>query len=213
MRTDSPAHKTHTWPSREEWARVQRTPYADLFDDLGFSRWAGDYATPGEINAVVTELKELYADEGSKLRTAKLAAGPLIRQPGETKTAHIRRYFAMSETDRSRLFPVHTHEQRRQDINTAIKALRNDTLPAHRSWDGVEAILAPLEADGAPLTPPPAKPGVKKLKQRRSTTQHGSGNFNTALHVRECSRGAPSAASSQTCDLGAYAAGTKKVAP
>jgi hypothetical protein len=146
MRTDSPAHKTHTWPSREEWARVQRTPYADLFDGLGFSRWAGDYAPPGEINAVVTELKELYADEGSKLRTAKLAAGPLIRQPGETKTAHIRRYFAMSETDRSRLFPVHTHEQRRQDINTAIKALRNDTLPAHRSWDGVEAILAPLES-------------------------------------------------------------------
>jgi hypothetical protein len=41
--------------------------------------------TPGEINAVVTELKELYADEGSKLRTAKLAAGPLIRQPGELK--------------------------------------------------------------------------------------------------------------------------------
>ena len=146
MRTDSPAHKTHTWPSREEWGRVQRTPYADLFDGLGFSRWAGDYATPGEINAVITELKKLYADEGSKLLTAKLAAGPLIRQPGETKTAHIRRYFAMSETDRSRLFPVHTHEQRRQDVNTAIKALRNDTLPAHRSWDGVEAILAPLES-------------------------------------------------------------------
>ena len=49
MRTDSPAHKTHTWPSREEWGRVQRTPYADLFDGLGFSRWAGDFVDRGSV--------------------------------------------------------------------------------------------------------------------------------------------------------------------
>jgi hypothetical protein len=134
------------WPSREEWAKTERTPYADRFEDLGVSRCASDYATPSEIDAAITALKALYADEGRKLKAAKLAAGPLSRQPGETKLAHVRRYYsATTEGGRAALVPVYTHEERRQEINEAIKDLRNDTLPNHRSWAGVEDIIAPME--------------------------------------------------------------------
>jgi hypothetical protein len=133
------------WPSREEWAKQERTPYGDKFPDYLVTSQASAYATPAEVQAIIEALKQLYAEEGRKLRTAKLAAGPLNRQPGETKTAHIRRYYNMSESERGSLVPVHTHEERRQDINEAIKALRNDNLPNHRSWDGVEAITAPIQ--------------------------------------------------------------------
>jgi hypothetical protein len=134
------------WPDREEWGAQRRTPYADMFEFLGVSRCASDYATAGEIGAVISALKALYADEGRKLRAARLAAGPLGQQPGETRTARVLRYYRLSESERGALLPVWTHEQHRKDINEAIKALRDDTLPAHRSWDAVEAILAPMEA-------------------------------------------------------------------
>jgi len=43
----------HDWPDREEWAKRQRTPYLDLFENLLVSRKLADCATPAEVQAVI----------------------------------------------------------------------------------------------------------------------------------------------------------------
>jgi hypothetical protein len=107
---------TYRWPSREEWAKIQRAPYWDLFEDLEVSTELKDYATPEEIASVVTALKTLYLAEGRKMKDAKSVAGPLARQPGETGRQYGQRCLGqMSNSEREIAHTVGDHQDIRKE--------------------------------------------------------------------------------------------------
>jgi hypothetical protein len=133
------------WPSREEWAKQERTPYGDKFPDNLVTSHASAYATPAEIQSAIKALRQLYADEGRKLRAAKVNAGTLARQKDETGIAYAKRYFdGMSQDERDAVLPIGNHEISRKLINEALKALTDDIVAGHGGLDDMKAILAPI---------------------------------------------------------------------
>jgi hypothetical protein len=79
------------WSSREEWAKRQRTVYADQDNPLPASSRLEDYASPYEIEEAITELKAHWQVCGREMAAAKAAAGSLAQQPHETALAFVQR--------------------------------------------------------------------------------------------------------------------------
>lgn len=58
------------WPTREEWAVGERTVYGDMLDELTISHRLADYDFSQEqIDAAITELRDLWCAMGRELRT------------------------------------------------------------------------------------------------------------------------------------------------
>jgi hypothetical protein len=88
--------------SREQWAgRIRYYDYECGIPWNGkYSHRLSDYATPEEVKALTAALKELYRALGQQMREAKLRAGTLLQQAGETSDAHWGRINALPEAER-----------------------------------------------------------------------------------------------------------------
>jgi hypothetical protein len=65
----------YNWPTREEWAIIQRTVYYDNCD-LGVCDDISDYASPAEVEAALVALRAVWCSYGRKMKVAKSSAGP-----------------------------------------------------------------------------------------------------------------------------------------
>lgn len=138
-----PVPHKHTYPNREEWAKNRRTLYADMCENLVSCNIA-DYTSPAELNHLVTALKEMWCDEGRKMRDAKTKAGALTQQPGETHTTYGRRWLAMSDTERALVSPVQNSQFRRQDINRAIREIQKQSFYFYAAPSCAGVLIAPF---------------------------------------------------------------------
>src|SRR5215469_2398884 len=82
-------------PTREEWARRQRTLYIGDGDGppevRAVSRKLSDYATPEEIATVIAELERRYRGLLKDVMQAKKRAEPWLQRKGEDSRAWYRR--------------------------------------------------------------------------------------------------------------------------
>ncbi len=115
------------WPSRDEWARQQRTFYADMVPEV--STAVAAYATPEEVEAIcvkiLAERNRLLKD----LRAAR-AAAPTFRQPGETRRAWTLPYYTLSEEDQKRADVVENIIRLREERYRAVKKFRKGWIPS-----------------------------------------------------------------------------------
>lgn len=139
--------QTRNWPTREEWAKIQRALYFDRFEDLPVTTSLSAYATETEVATIVEELDHLYQLFGRMLKKAKQAAGSLVRQQGEGLHAYGRRlnYFDLPEPDRTLLNKVLRLKDWRRWINHALKEIRDDVLPRCTSPVAVHCVLEPTQ--------------------------------------------------------------------
>jgi hypothetical protein len=140
---------SYKWPTREEWAKQERTPYYDLFKNLPVSEELKDYATPQEIAAAVVGLKELYRTEGRKLKEAKRLAGPLAPQPRERIRDHYARYVAMTEHEKELSRTVGNIQDVRHESNKVLRCITKGYLPLHIDCcfrKEIEPVLATIKA-------------------------------------------------------------------
>jgi hypothetical protein len=118
------------WSSREEWAKRQRTVYADQDNPLPASSRLEDYASPYEIEEAITELKTHWKVCGREMAAAKAAAGSLAQQPHETALAFVQRYLTMDEASQDLAMAPENLCHERKKINKAIRELRDGELPS-----------------------------------------------------------------------------------
>jgi hypothetical protein len=112
---------THVWPSREEWAKDQRTPYYDHFEGGEgsiISNRLADYADETTIAAAIKALESLWRELGRQMRACQDAEQKEILK------------------------------DRRAGINCALKTMRAGEIPSeHAECRSVlsSAILAPFD--------------------------------------------------------------------
>jgi hypothetical protein len=141
------------WPSREEWAKQQRTLYWDeLLSEHPVSEQLSDYATRDETAAAAAALRAVWLAKGRAMKTARARAGWRVRQPGEPKKAYIARWCSMPEDDREIVREYDDLQDARRELNKAIADLRADML---RPWRWHVAY------------PPPLKEIVERYEQAR----------------------------------------------
>jgi len=115
----------YNWPTREQWAAIQRTAYYDYFEDLPRSNDIADYASPEETTAAIAALKAIWCDYGRRLKEAKQLAGPVLH----------RFYYDLSPDEQKLCNHVSLFKDRRAEINQVIKALREGHY--HYKFDSI----------------------------------------------------------------------------
>jgi hypothetical protein len=128
---DSGTMPAYCWPSREEWAERRSTVYQDMENPQPASGRLGDYASAEEIALAIAELEEAWRTSGRDMRAAKLRAGALAQQPGETRTVYTKRWIAATEAEQELMGADDEFRFKRQFIQRIIKSLRSDGMP---SW-------------------------------------------------------------------------------
>jgi hypothetical protein len=145
-------YKPLSWSTREEWAYRIQHPYWDYETGCPFADKYGhclsDYATPHEVAVLTAELKSLYRELGRKLREAKLRAGLLLQQPGESNASWYERFRALSKADKERASaPLELQRDRRQ-INDLLKRIADDAIPHSTKfgtvWGKAGELVAPF---------------------------------------------------------------------
>jgi hypothetical protein len=120
-----PKHQ-YDWPSREEWAKRRRTVYADMTDDLCDARLQG-YATQEQVAEITFKLKEIYRDQGRKMREAKPVYDTL-RIPGEQARGKHVWWLHLSRADQDRCEPYLIAQCRRKGINRLLRDIADGNL-------------------------------------------------------------------------------------
>jgi hypothetical protein len=125
------------WPSREEWAKMRRTPYADMFGDVHVSETLSDYASPAEIDAVIAEARALWDAMGVEMK--KLGPAMSDREWRELYHSMLgdrEKLDKLMESDACHRIALRDD---RSDLNRrVIKLLRKNWLPRHFgliSWE------------------------------------------------------------------------------
>jgi hypothetical protein len=124
----------YEWPSRERWAEHyvhppwdegDRCPYNDRY-----SQALSDYATPEEIAALTTALKDHYRKLGSELKAVNLCIDPAHQQQrGEGQVVWYRRYKELPEAERKPLAVAGLLRNERSRVNDLLARIRNDEIP------------------------------------------------------------------------------------
>ena len=128
----------YNWPSREEWAYRRQHPPYEHYPENPVGRRLSDFATAEEIATLLFDLKVMWHEKGRAMAKAKAAAGPLARQPGETRGAYRRRWCnEMTEAEQN----ISSEPERLRDARQRIKILAN---PAGHEWLYEQAIDHPL---------------------------------------------------------------------
>jgi hypothetical protein len=115
--------KKFEWPTREEWAKRQRTVYGDMLEDLISTRLS-DYASADEVAAAIAALRKLWCAYGQRMKEAKRNAGDVID----------RNYYDLNEEERKLIAPIHTCQDRRKTINQVIKFFREGQYHYYVNW-------------------------------------------------------------------------------
>ena len=99
--------RKRNWPSREQWAELQRSTYWDSETGCPFasdySHRLSDYASAEEAAAAIDAVNDRLKTIRKVRREANKALGPLGRQPGESKRAYHRRLYDMTRSDFDRV--------------------------------------------------------------------------------------------------------------
>ena len=136
---DEPDH--YEWPNREEWAERQRTMYCDMEEWVKCSTQLADYATPEEIETARQELEEKWRALGRELQAANKVLGPLCRQPGETQSAYIARYLAMSDENQTCLAESGSLQHERREIRKWLREMAEGYVPMINQFDEAPSLL------------------------------------------------------------------------
>ena len=120
------------WPDRATWANNRQTLYLDETDGIVVSADASRYGTPEELATAIRELEVAIRHARRLLTQTRRAAGALWRQPGETATAYVTRWLAMTEAEQARTAEPIDRGQRR-DLREALAALQRGELPSEWS--------------------------------------------------------------------------------
>jgi hypothetical protein len=124
--------RKHEWPSRAEWAEHRRATYSDKFDDLPVSTRASRYATPAEIDAAIDALRQEWKSLLPELKKANQRAGALL---DGAKGERLRRFLDAPEQDQELIMAVECIQDRRRELNRALKLLREDRF---ERWQGLD---------------------------------------------------------------------------
>lgn len=133
-----------SWPSREQWAKNQRSTYWDnetgcpFADD--YSHQLSDYASAEEGAAAIEAVKVRLKTIRKLCREANKGLGPLGRQLGESKRAYHERLFNMTRSDRDRVIDSLGPDD--QPFKKALKTLTDGFIP--RYWNNSTEPPAPL---------------------------------------------------------------------
>jgi len=125
--------RSHDWPTREEWAKQERTWTRYLGDDdpVHVSGKVSDYLRPHEIAALIASLKARRSQLGKELREAKKQRPQAFRQKSETKTEWIHRWYQLSKEDEE----VDIWTEPRAQLFRAVKVLSENGIPTF-CYDG-----------------------------------------------------------------------------
>jgi len=85
--------------------------------------------------ALRQELEEKWRALGRELRAANRVLGPLCRQPGETQSAYIARYLAMSDEDQTRLAESGSLQHERREIRKWLREMAEGYVPMIKQFD------------------------------------------------------------------------------
>jgi hypothetical protein len=123
----------YEWPSREQWAEQHQNPYwgggehCPYYDN--YSHRLSDYATPEEVAALTTALKNLYRDLGCALRAANLHFKPWRQQRGEGHAAWYRRFRELPAEHQEAFHAAFSLRDERSAINHLLTKIRNNQIP------------------------------------------------------------------------------------
>jgi hypothetical protein len=125
--------RPHEWPSREQWAVQHQRPYWDEGDrcpyDDNYSHRLSDYATPEEVAALTTALKDLYRELGRKLQAINLRIKPWQQERGEGQSAWYARFRQLPPEDKELFHAAGTLRFERSAINDLLARIRNNEIP------------------------------------------------------------------------------------
>ena len=113
------------WPSREEWAEGRRTPYSDNCPRA--SETLSLYATPDEVQAIITGLKRSYSASGHQMRQMKTAYPDLITRLCDSRGCG--GFLRLSDDEQKCVEPFMHARWNRKEINRALKMIAKDDLP------------------------------------------------------------------------------------
>jgi hypothetical protein len=97
--------------------------YYGMFENLDL----GDFRCfeGSERQSAIKALKDLWRSEGARMKEAAKVAGPLCKQPVETRIQWSNRWFSMTDEEQNIAYTVMEPQANRREINQAIKHIRD----------------------------------------------------------------------------------------